>query len=150
MSFDLKADILKAEEEAKGNQEQHTLGYVEAEEPTCPGSITTSATTEEDVQDAQFIPVEKRRPEFSKVIAVIGLAMWIIVNLYAMVIITITLDLSALEFIIGSANAVVAIVYTTYSIKAKAENMIKLKKIYGYDAESVIDALLKKYSEYEE
>lgn len=105
-----------------------------------------------DFENAEVIPMppEKRRPEFSKVIAVVGLAMWIIVNIYGMVLMAVTLDLSSLVYVIGSADAVVAIVYTTYSIKAKAENVIKLKKIYGYDAESVIDALLKKYSGYEE
>jgi len=45
---------------------------------------------------------------------------------------------------------VVAIVYTTYSIKAKAENMIKLKKIYGYDAESVVDAVLREREYYDD
>lgn len=87
--------------------------------------------------------VERPKKEFSKRIANIAITMWIIVNVYGMVMMAITLDLSPLMYIVGSVDAVVAIVYTTYSVKAKAENMIKLKKIYGYDAESVVDAVLR-------
>ena len=95
--------------------------------------------------------VIKGRPkkEFSKCIAVIAIVMWIVVNVFSMVMIAITMDTTGLMYVVGSVDAVVAIVYTTYSIKAKAENMIKLKKIYGCDAESVIDAILreKQYDE---
>ncbi len=90
------------------------------------------------------IVVKEKKVEFSKVIAVIAIVMWILVNIFSMVMIAITMDTSSIMYIVGSVDAVVAIVYTTYSIKAKAENMIKLKKIYGYDAESVVDAVLRK------
>ena len=93
------------------------------------------------------VEVEKPKREFSKRIAVIAIVMWITVNVYGMIMMAITLDLSPLMYIVGSVDAVVAIVYTTYSIKAKAENMIKLKKIYGFDAESVVDAVLRQRDE---
>ena len=105
----------------------------------------------EEIEDAVYKEAKKNKPEFSKVIAIIGISMWILVNVYGMILMAITLDLSALVYVIGSVDAVVAIIYTTYSVKAKAENMIKLKKIYGYDAESVVNAVLKpKYEEYDD
>ena len=90
-----------------------------------------------------------KKIEFSKIIATIAIIMWILVNVYGMVMMAITLDLSPLVYVIGSVDAVVAIVYTTYSVKAKAENMIKLKQIYGYDAESIVDAILKNDRHYD-
>ena len=96
----------------------------------------------DEINGALSKELNKKKPEFSKVIAIIGLAMWIIVNVYGMILMAITLDLSSLVYVIASADAVVAIVYTTYSIKAKAENLIKLKKIYGFDAESVVNSLV--------
>jgi len=106
--------------------------------------------TGQEIMDAQVEPVEPVEPvdtinpkhEFSKTIAIIGIVFWITVNVYGMIMMAITLDLASLMYVIASADAVVAIVYTTYSIKAKAENMIKLKKFYGFDAESVVDAVL--------
>lgn len=103
--------------------------------------------TGQEIMDAQVEPVEpvdtiNPKHEFSKTIAIIGIVFWITVNVYGMIMMAITLDLSSLMYVIASADAVVAIVYTTYSIKAKAENMIKLKKFYGFDAESVVDAVL--------
>ena len=95
--------------------------------------------------------VEKHhKHEFSKVIAVIAIVMWIVVNVFSMVMVAITLDASGLMYIVGSVDAVVAIVYTTYSIKAKAENLIKLKKIYGYDADSVVESVLRQEQYYDE
>ena len=72
-----------------------------------------------------------RKPEFSKVIALIAIVCWIIVNVYGMVMMAVTMDLSPLVYVIGSADAVVAVVYAVYAHKAKIENVIKLKKIYG-------------------
>ena len=94
--------------------------------------------------------VKEKKVEFSKVIAVTAIVMWILVNAFSMVMVAITMDTSSIMYIVGSVDAVAAIVYTTYSAKAKAENMIKLKKIYGYDAESVVDAVLRKDQCYEE
>lgn len=97
----------------------------------------------EDQSLVQTVEFKPKRLEFSKIIAIIAIVMWIIVNTFSMVMIAITLDISGLMYIVGSVDAVIAIVYTTYSLKAKAENMIKLKKVYGYDAESVVDAVLR-------
>lgn len=72
-----------------------------------------------------------KKPEFSKVIALTGILLWIIVNVYGMVMMAVMMDLSPLVYVIGSADAAVAIVYATYSHKAKIENVIKLKSIYG-------------------
>lgn len=101
--------------------------------------------TGQEIMDAQIEPADTINPkhEFSKTIAIIGITFWMVVNIYGMVMMAVTLDLSPLLYVIASADAVVGIVYATYSTKAKAENMIKLKKIYGYDAESVVDAVLR-------
>lgn len=90
---------------------------------------------------------EKKKREFSKTIAVIAIVMWVVVNVFGMVMMAITLDLTPMMYIVGSVDAVAAVVYTTYSIKAKAENMIKLKKIYGDDADGVVEAVLRKEEE---
>ena len=74
---------------------------------------------------------KKRKFEFSKLITIIGIVFWLLVNLYGMVMMVITLDLSPLVYVTGSADAVVAIIYTTYAKKARAENVIKLKKANG-------------------
>lgn len=92
--------------------------------------------------DVKYKP---KKTEFSKVIAVIAIVIWITVIIFSMVMIAVTLDTSGLMPLFESVSAVVGIVYTTYSLKAKAENMIKLKRIYGYDAESVVDKLLQHY-----
>lgn len=73
---------------------------------------------------------QKKRFEFSKVVAVIGVTMWVLVNLFALAMIALTLDLSPLAYVIGSVDAVVAVVLGFYYWKAKAENQIKLRQIY--------------------
>lgn len=83
---------------------------------------------------------EKKRLEFSKLIAVIAIVMWLFVNFFGMAMMLITMDLTPMMYIVGSVDAVVAVVYATYAHKAKAENLIKLKKIYGDDADQVINA----------
>ncbi len=80
-----------------------------------------------------------KKPEYSKIISSIAIAFWLIVNAFGMFMIAVTLDMSQLMYIIGSADAVVAVVYAVYSHKAKAENMIKLKKQYGSDADTIIN-----------
>ena len=80
----------------------------------------------------------KKRLEFSKIMAVIAVLMWISVNIFGCVMIVITLDTSPLVYIIASIDAVVAVVLGCYFTKAKLENAIKLKKEYGEDAAFVI------------
>lgn len=75
----------------------------------------------------------KRKPEFSKIMAVIAISMWVFVNLFGMAIVIFTMDASPLTYVIPSVDAVVAIVCGYYFWKARAENQIKLKRIYGVD-----------------
>ena len=74
-----------------------------------------------------------KRFEFSKLIVVLAIIMWIAVNVFGMVMMAITGDLSPMVYVLGSVDAVMAVICTTYSYKAKAENVIKLRKIYGVD-----------------
>ena len=83
--------------------------------------------------------VQKRKPEFSKVVAVIGIVMWLIVNIFGMAMMVVTYDLTPLAYVIGSVDAVVAVVLGFYYWKAKAENQIKLKKEYGELANNVVN-----------
>lgn len=83
--------------------------------------------------------IQKRKLEFSKVVAVIGIAMWLIVNIFGMVMMVVTYDLTPLAYVIGSVDAVVAVVLGFYYWKAKAENQIKLKKEYGELADSIVN-----------
>ena len=75
----------------------------------------------------------KRRFEFSKLMAVIAISMWLFVNLFCMVMVIFTFDTSPLMYVVPSVDAVVAVVCGYYFWKAKAENQIKLRKIYGVD-----------------
>lgn len=77
---------------------------------------------------------EKKR-EFSKIMAVITVIMWILVNVFGLVMIAVTLDLSPLVYVLSSIDAVVAIVLGFYYWKARTENQIKLKQEYKELAE---------------
>ena len=79
-----------------------------------------------------------QKPQYSKVITSVGIAAWILVNLFGMCMVYITLDITALSWIIGSTNAVAIMIYRTYAKKAQAENMIKLRLQYGADADFVL------------
>ena len=81
----------------------------------------------------------RKKLEFSKIMAVIAIAMWIFVNLFGMAMVIFTMDTSPLMYVIPSVDAVVAVVCGYYFWKAKAENQIKLKKIYGADAACITD-----------
>ena len=94
-------------------------------------------------EKAGEIEVKPKKFEFSKLITLTALVLWVSVIIFGIVMVAITLDLTGLVVIVGSVDAVVAIVYPTYAKKATAENMIKLKKIYGYDAESVVHEMLR-------
>ena len=87
-----------------------------------------------------FFGKHLKKPEYSKVISSIAIAFWLIVNVFGMYMMFVTLDLSQLMYVVGSADAVVAVVYAVYAHKAKAENMIKLRKIYGSDADYVLNS----------
>lgn len=79
-----------------------------------------------------------KRLSFSKIIACVGITFWIFINLFGMVMIVVTMDVSPLVYLIGSADAVVAVIYATYAHKARIENVIKLRRIYGADADFVL------------
>ena len=96
---------------------------------------------------------EKKKLEFSKVIVILAIIMWLTVNIFGMVMMAITQNLSPMVYIVGSVDAVMAVVAATYSAKARAENMIKLKSIYGLEtAEAILNAetgYKKKYKQYQ-
>lgn len=79
-----------------------------------------------------------KKPEYSKVISSIAIVFWLIVNVFGMYMMFITLDLSQLMYVVCSADAVVAVVYAVYAHKARIENVIKLRRIYGADADFVL------------
>ena len=72
----------------------------------------------------------KNKKEFSKIMASISVAMWLLVNIFGLAMMAITLDLSPLAYILPSIDAVVAVVLGFYYWKARAENQIKLKQTY--------------------
>jgi len=80
----------------------------------------------------------KKRFEFSKIVAVLAIIMWVSVNVFGCAMIVITLDTSPLVYINARIDEVVAVVLGCYYHKAKMENVIKLKKEYGDDADFVI------------
>lgn len=79
----------------------------------------------------------RKKKEFSKIIAVIAIAMWLLVNLFALAVVIITLDTSPLMYVIGSVDAVAGVVIGFYFWKAKAENQIKLRILYRDVADEV-------------
>lgn len=105
----------------------------------------------ENQQELCPIEFKPKKFEFSKIIALMAIITWQAVLIYCGVMMAITLDLSPMPYFIGSVDAVAGVVYVTYSKKAMAENMIKLKRMYGYDAESVVDAVIRnKQDNYED
>ena len=90
---------------------------------------------------------EKKRREFSKIMAVIAIAMWVFANLFGMAMVVFTLDTSPLMYVIPSVDAVVASIIGFYLWKARTENQIKLKRIYGVDVDTTgFDYLISKNS----
>lgn len=82
--------------------------------------------------------IEKKRREFSKIMAVIAITMWVFVNLFGMAMVVFTLDTSPLMYVIPSVDAVVAAIIGFYLWKARAENQIKLRKLYGVDINTCV------------
>lgn len=79
----------------------------------------------------------RKRLEFSKVIVILATSMWIVVNVFGMVMMAITRNLQPMVYVLASVDAVMACVCTVYSVKARSENVIKLKKIYGVDTSDI-------------
>ncbi len=78
--------------------------------------------------------MHQKKYEFSKIMAVTVILVWLAAIIYAFVMMRITFDLSPLAYVMTSIDAVVAVVLGFYYWKARAENQIKLKKIYREDA----------------
>ena len=73
----------------------------------------------------------KKHFEFSKFMALIAVGMWLAANIFGMAMMVYTLDLSPMAYVIPSVDAVCGCVLAFYLWKAKYENQIKLKRIYG-------------------
>ena len=86
----------------------------------------------------RFLKRERKTLEFSKIIVVMTIIMWLTVNIFGMVMMAITRNLSPMVYIIASVDAVMAVIVTFYSRKACAENVIKLKSIYGIDVTEIM------------
>lgn len=91
---------------------------------------------------------EKKRREFSKIMAVIAITMWVFANLFGMAMVVFTLDTSPLMYVIPSVDAVVASIIGFYLWKARTENQIKLKRIYGVDVDTTVPDYLMSNSPY--
>lgn len=89
---------------------------------------------------------EPRPVEFSKIIVILGISMWLIVNIFGMVMMAITRNLSPMVYIIASVDAVMACLTGWYSWKARAENIIKLKMIYGIDVSNLETEITAKHN----
>ena len=77
---------------------------------------------------------EKKKPEFSKKILIV-LSVWAgIITAFSMLMIWITQDTGALEWLITTTAAAVDVALGFYFWKARAENKIKLYKYYGREA----------------
>ena len=86
----------------------------------------------------RFLKKNKKTLEFSKIIVVLTIIMWLTVNIFGMVMMAITRNLSPMVYIIASVDAVMAVIVTFYSRKACAENVIKLKSLYGIDVTEIM------------
>ena len=92
---------------------------------------------QEKTQAVPQLPKEKKL-EFSKLIAILAILMWLIVNFFGMVMMAITRNLSPMVYVIASIDAVMACVCGFYYAKAKSENIIKLKSLYGIDVTEIM------------
>ncbi len=80
-------------------------------------------------------PRQKQPPEFSKMLFVCIILINLAVTIYSCVLMWRTQDTSGLAYLIPAVYAELAAATGFYFNKAKAENQIKLKKVYGQLAE---------------
>lgn len=73
----------------------------------------------------------KKKKEFSKLLWVTALVHAVTLSVFTMVVVFITGDLTPLDSLIPSVFAELAAATGFYYSKAKAENLIKLRKHYG-------------------
>lgn len=76
---------------------------------------------------------QKLKREFSKVLWVAAMIHAAIISLFTMIAVIYTSDASPLEYLIPAVFAELAAATGFYFNKAKAENLIKLRKEYGSD-----------------
>ena len=88
----------------------------------------------------------KKHFEFSKFMALIAVGMWLAANIFGMAMMVYTLDLSPMAYVIPSVDAVCGCVLAFYLWKAKYENQIKLKRIYGLSDNEFSQLVGKDYS----
>ncbi len=74
---------------------------------------------------------KKRPPEFSKIFLTVIGTVTILVTVFTLVMVWRTNDLSPLTFLIPALFTELATATGFYYAKAKAENRIKLRKLYG-------------------
>ena len=91
----------------------------------------------ETTQAVPQIPKDKKF-EFSKLIAILAILMWLIVNVFGMIMMAWTRNLSPMVYVIASIDAVMACVCGFYYTKSRAENIIKLKSLYGIDVTEIM------------
>ena len=83
--------------------------------------------------------LKKNKTEFSKKILFVAGLTNLAVIIFAFIMMWRTLDLSPLAYLIPAVAAEVTAGTSFYYTKAKAENMIKLRQIYGKLADCVDD-----------
>ena len=91
----------------------------------------------------ELIPTKEKKYEYSKIIVGIISASWVVVFLYALVFGVVTVDSVVVSDAIDSSEKLAMVIILAYLWKARAENLIKLKKIYGKDADTVIKLMMK-------
>ena len=91
----------------------------------------------------QPIPIREKKHEYSKIIVGIISASWVVVFIYALIYGIVTVDSMIVSDAIDSSEKLAMVIILAYLWKARAENLIKLKKIYGKDADTVIKLMMK-------
>ena len=75
--------------------------------------------------------MRKHTTEFSKVILFVIAAVLLLVIVFSMVMIAVTRDLSPIDWILGGLFSLADVAVAFYYWKARKENEIKLRVIYG-------------------
>ena len=75
--------------------------------------------------------------EFSKILAILIISFFLIVIIYSMALMWKTCDTSPLAYLIPSVSGLTATTVGFYYYKAKAENLLKIKKKYDMSKEEL-------------
>ena len=84
---------------------------------------------------------KEKKFEFSKIMASVTISLLVVVVLYSLVLCSLTLDSTFLDNAIELLKPAALATIGFYYWKARGENVIKLKKIYGKDADAAIAAM---------